>query len=100
MRTAEPAIETPEPAAETRGPTAETHPHLFRKPGLVYPDYWHIRPSGPCPQCDRVLTDTYSQAVVCRSIVGDVAYLRCRVCGHCFKLPTRRGAGRVSDPKA
>lgn len=51
------------------------------------PTHHQMRRQHPCPKCRRVLTETGSQATVCTSVPGFVAYYRCRACAHRFKLP-------------
>ena len=43
----------------------------------------------PCPECRRVRLDTMSPACIVRTSNGGVSYLRCRVCGHLFKMSVK-----------
>lgn len=85
----EPEVRTTAPAA----PSRRTHPHLFAPEGYVDPGaYVRLRTRLACPECDRVLTDGGSQAVVLRATSGpgrggDIAYLGCRACEHRWQLP-------------
>lgn len=50
------------------------------------PDSYRRRALYPCPECSRVLLDTLGVAVEVRSIQNGVAYMRCKSCGHRFKM--------------
>jgi DNA-directed RNA polymerase subunit M/transcription elongation factor TFIIS len=43
----------------------------------------------PCPKCYRIRTDTLSVSSVVQSSGREVAFLRCAICGHRWKLPVR-----------
>ena len=45
----------------------------------------------PCrsPTCRRLLLDNGGQAVVCTSSGHEIAWFRCRACGHRFCLPVK-----------
>lgn len=77
----EPPVTHQEAAVETRTP-----PGLFYPKGKALPGTY-IKRRVPCPNCRRLLLDDRGQAVVTQSIQGDLAYLRCRACGHRWKLP-------------
>jgi len=51
------------------------------------PTHYRVRRTYPCPSCKRVQTDHASQAVICEGLHHGLAYLRCRCCGHRYKLP-------------
>lgn len=59
--------------------------------------YARRKPPVPCPNCRRLLLDNLAQAVIClslatpRAVNGEIskktfAYLKCKACGHNFKL--------------
>lgn len=48
--------------------------------------YVRRRPMS-CPRCSLTRLPTGNQAISVRSIVRDVAYLRCRSCGYQWSLP-------------
>lgn len=50
---------------------------------------YHKRKLTHCPRCKRVRRNDRSQAVVARTTLKDVAYLRCRECGLHFAAPIR-----------
>lgn len=52
----------------------------------------YVRQRLPCPTCRCVTTDDGGQAAVLRSTAADLAYLRCRACGHKWKLRLREKA--------
>lgn len=53
----------------------------------------HIKASReptPCPKCLRIRFDNLGQAVVCTSSGRDVAWFRCKACGHPWPLPVKQ----------
>lgn len=69
----------PPPADDWRfWPVGKPIPTGYRRPGIL-----------PCPSCKRLRRDDRSQAVVLvRGGEGtEPAYMRCRLCGHRFKVP-------------
>ncbi len=86
IATQEPIIETHEPQYEKRAdvrfwPEKAKLPQVYRKPR---------RELLPCEKCRRVYLDDLKQAVECRSSGGDIAWFRCKACGHTWKLPVER----------
>lgn len=75
-------------APETAGPSTG----CFWPAGKPMPKTWHRAPrqSLPCPKCRRLLLDDRGQAVVCASSGTDIAYFRCRACGHRWALAVER----------
>lgn len=59
---------------------------LYWPDGMPLPAAVHAR-CLPCPACRRVLTDARGRAAVCTGTTATLAYYRCRVCGHRWKLP-------------
>jgi hypothetical protein len=43
----------------------------------------------PCPECRRVLTDEGGRAAICTSSAKDIAFFRCRCCGHRWQMPVK-----------
>lgn len=43
----------------------------------------------PCPRCRRLLLDNGAQSTACTSSGHDVAFFRCRACGHRWKLAVK-----------
>lgn len=77
----------PERVSVARVPVVEKQrPRIYWPEDKPMPDYYGKRRLLPCPACRRVLLDNLSQAVVCRSLRTDVAHLRCKACGHTWKL--------------
>ena len=87
----EPPVETPagrKRAKRKRKPRARRKgidPACLWPRGKALPTVYR-RHAVPCPKCRRVLLDNRSQAVVVCTTGGGLAYLRCRACGHRFKL--------------
>ena len=50
--------------------------------------YKRGRPT-PCAKCRRLRLDDFGQAVVVMSSRGYLCYLRCKGCGHRFKLKAK-----------
>ena len=74
------ALRAPLPSTFTR----ETHPAYFydRERNGIRPTKWRGTGNGhPCSSCDRLLTDSYSQALICHGRHMGKAYVLCRVCG-------------------
>lgn len=83
VRTQElPPVHKREPATVTR----ETRPHLFWPEGVPHPHRWTYH-YPPCVKCERILTETRTQAVVATSTGVTVVYLHCRCCGHRWAIP-------------
>ena len=76
---AEPPVQTPDVGDPRYWPADEPIPDVWIK----------RRRAVPCPACRRVLTDERSQAAVCTWSDREVAYFRCRSCGHRWQLPVR-----------
>ena len=79
-------ITTQEPPIDHASPPVNER--MFAPSGAELPKAW-IKQSKPilhCPRCMRRLLDTMTQAVVCESSRSDVAWFRCKACGHRFKL--------------
>lgn len=51
-----------------------------------FPTHYTRRQYFPCPKCTRILRDDLSQAAICVSMQKGIAYMRCRACGHTWKL--------------
>lgn len=80
----------PERVAVARVPVTESQrPRIYWPEDKPMPDYYG-RPKErrlfPCPNCRRVLLDNLSQAVICRQTTDDFAYMRCKACGHKWKM--------------
>lgn len=84
----EPPIQTMEPETHTRQPD----PRCFVAEDTPFPK--HVlkisRVIQPCPKCRRVRLDTLAQATVCTSSRSDVAWFRCKACGHRWGLPVKK----------
>ena len=87
-----PGIEHQEPPVEHEDVEIESSVPE-RDDRYVWPDgkplpatYLKLRPL-PCPKCRRVRMDDMGQAVSTRAVNTGVAYLRCRICEHTWKLP-------------
>ena len=80
-------VETQEPPVETQEPPDRYHWPV----GVPIPDvYLKVRRQPPpCPECRRVRTDEGGQSSVCQSSGSDVAWFRCKCCGHSWPLPVR-----------
>jgi len=66
-------------AASFVWPEGQPLPGFYLKPQPV-----------PCSRCRRLRLDDGAQAVILLSIsCQEVAYLRCKACGHRFALPVR-----------
>jgi len=80
-------------------PVQERAPHRWPK-GAPMPQAY-VRPMYfPCPSCSSVLTNEGGRAVALRALSKGLAYLRCKVCGHLWKLPVKDAeSGAVLDPK-
>lgn len=77
-----------EPALQTSG-----RPNLekFWPKDRPLPDVW-VKPRRrtlPCHKCRRYAMPDGGQAVVCTHSWQEVAFFRCRVCGHRFQLPIK-----------
>ena len=79
--------ELPEVVTQEPPPTEERDPTFYAPAGAVC--YYQKRHLTHCPRCRRVRRDDKSQATVTTGIKDDVAYLRCRCCGHRFAAPVR-----------
>jgi hypothetical protein len=53
------------------------------------PQYHQKREPMPCPACRRVRLDDLGQATVCNHSGGEVAWYRCKSCGHRWQMPVR-----------
>lgn len=85
-----------EPVVATQQP-----PELTERQGETAAHFWpdgkdmptaYIKPRRellPCPNCRRVQLASGSQAAACTSSGRDVAFFRCRECGHRWKLAVR-----------
>lgn len=51
----------------------------------------YVKRVTPCPKCRRVLTDDGGRSAVVTSSASDIAWFRCRTCGHRWQLPVKRG---------
>lgn len=65
---------------------AENKARRFWPDAKPLPETYYRRQTLPCPSCRRVLTDSNSCAAVVQGSTKEVAYLRCKVCGHTWKL--------------
>lgn len=68
-------------------PKDRAHPTAYIRPMYI-----------PCPKCDRVRMDDGGRAVALRATSGEIAYFRCKDCGHQFKMPMQ-DAENILDPK-
>lgn len=85
-----PAPQIQEPLVETMSPPIETPDRRFWPEDTPMPETWvKVRRALPCRKCRRVLLDDNGQAVVCISSANQLAWFRCRACGHRFKLPVQ-----------
>lgn len=75
-----PPIQTQQAPIETTEPDRRFWPE-----GKPMPEYYE-RPRVPCPECRRVALDSGSQAVALEQSGKDMVYLRCRSCGHRWKM--------------
>lgn len=80
-------VTTHEPPVEERKP----NPRLFwpKSKPLPGPLLKVSRGPRPCPSCRRLRLDDLSQAVVCTSSARDVAWFRCKACGHRFPVTVK-----------
>ena len=80
-------IETQAPPVTIQRPPVER----FWPKGTAMPTVYlkMRRQPPPCPNCRRVRTDVGGQAAVCKSSGADVAWFRCKCCGHCWPLAVR-----------
>lgn len=83
-KAAAPPVVTPEPKVRVQEPRVATRE--AKDVDVKTPAYYH-RNEIACPNCKAKRTDTDQQAVLCRTIQEDCAYLWCRACDHKFKLP-------------
>ena len=80
-------------------PIEVQHPGVVSRPPLLrwWPPKVEIpkvylkvrRQPPPCPSCRRVRTDEGRQAAVCKSSGNNVAWFRCKCCGHSWALPVQ-----------
>jgi len=72
---------------EARAVAEERKKRAFLAIGEALPKAYRRRAAIPCPSCRRKLLDNGSQAVLAVSVKADLAFLRCKGCGHRWKLP-------------
>ena len=80
IQSQQPPIQAPGQVIETREPDRRFWPE-----GKPMPEYYE-RPRQPCPECKRVALDDGGQAVALAQSGKDVVYLRCKSCGHRWKM--------------
>lgn len=80
-----------ESAAADVPPTPHNHrPKFWPKDQPTPNSYIKARRQPiPCPRCLRLLLDDGGQAISCTSSGRDVAFFRCRACGHRWKLAVK-----------
>lgn len=83
----EPPYQIQEPPVEERQPPESKRLEQFWPAGEPLPQAWsRERRYQPCPECRRVRMDGGGQAVILRATDKDVVYLRCKACGHQWKM--------------
>lgn len=68
---------------------AELKEQQFWPDGQAFPQHYIKRRPQPCRKCRRMLLRSGSQAVVVTSAGKDIAFFRCKGCGHTFQMPVQ-----------
>ena len=91
MEHQKPPIENQTPAVTPGVPDELTGDRRFWPPDKPMPGFWPKtrRILNPCPACKRILLDNGGQASICTSSGNDVAFFKCKACGHNWQLGIR-----------
>lgn len=68
----------------------QAHPERFWPQEQELPQHHVKRSPPPCPRCRRIYRNDGSQAAVCCSTGAEIAFFRCRDCGHRWQMPVKK----------